>query len=135
MRTSRTLIFAALLLLTALPVAAQRPSAPPDQGPRAGAPAMNVERLARDLGLSSEQRAQLQELVRTQRAQGQARREQVRGRAEQRRQDMDRMRRELERERSALDAKIEAILTPEQRTKFRELRRRPQGRRGGGGVR
>ncbi len=82
---------------------------PPGRPP---SPAAIAERMTRELGLSSEQQQRLQEVFR----QGEERMQQL----------QTTTREQFDAERARLDADIEQVLTPEQQTKYRQLRPRPR---------
>ncbi len=75
-------------------------------------PAAVLERMSRELNLSAEQQQQLQEVFR----QGTDRMQQL----------QTATREQFDAERTRLEADIERVLTPDQQTKYRQLRPRPR---------
>lgn len=93
-------------------------------GPGGGRGGPNIEMLEKELGLSADQKAKLEPILK---AQGQKMQE-LRDLPQDQRREKGRALRE------ATQKEIEAVLTPDQIKKFGELRQRGgQGQRGGGG--
>lgn len=113
-------ICAGLLLPAALSAAENDRPARPPQGEQRGKAA---DRMAAQLGLSDEQRTQMQEIATRERAELQALRDAGENAPEERRARAQAVREKYRAER-------DAILTPEQRTKAKEMRGKFQQRDG-----
>lgn len=116
-----------MLSLAAL-VLAEPPPGPPPGGPPRGPP---IERLTQDLGLDANQQAQVKLILDAQHAKMDAERAQFEASGMQpTREEMHAKRQQMDAE---LDSQLATVLTPEQLTRFQELRKhRPKGPPGGG---
>lgn len=117
-RSTEVLLFAAALAVAALATQLNAQDNPPaDKGPRGPRPGMEMmgERIAKQLGLSTDQQAQIKAINESYRPQLDALRDDTSLTKEQRREKFQ----ALQKERVA---KVDAVLTPEQRTKAQEMR-------------
>jgi Spy/CpxP family protein refolding chaperone len=120
MRTTPLLLAALAASSLAL---ADQPAGPPPGGPRGGPP---IERLAQDLGLDTNQATQVKAILDAQRAKMDAERAQLE--ASGARPSREEMHAKHEQMDADLRQQLSAVLTPEQLTKFEQMRkRRPMG--------
>lgn len=143
--TFRTLLAASLPLFLVAPVALAQDAPPvrterPAPGPRGGAMrGVGIDRMAEQLGLSADQKTRVQQLFEGQRTRMQPQMQALRAdqslTAEQRR---ERMQAFAQQQRTAMEQGLRGILTPEQFTRYQQLRpaqggpmqdRRMQGQR------
>lgn len=124
-RSTEVLLFAAALAAAALvPSLNAQDNPPADKGPRGPRPPrmeMMGERVAKQLGLSEDQQKQIKAINESYRPQLDALRDDASLTNEQRREKFQ----ALQKERVA---KVDAVLTPEQRTKAQEMRAKHPGR-------
>lgn len=124
-RSQEVLLFAAALAVAALvPSLNAQDNPPAEKGPRGPRPPrmeMMGERMAKQLGLSEDQKTQIKAINESYRPQFDALRDDASLTKEQRREKFQ----ALQKERVA---KVDAVLTPEQRTKAQEMRAKQQER-------
>lgn len=124
-RSQEVLLFAAALAVAALVPSLNAQEGPPaDKGPRGPRPPrmeMMGERMAKQLGLSEDQKTQIKAINESYRPQFDALRDDASLTKEQRREKLQ----ALQKERVG---KVDAVLTPEQRTKAQEMRAKHQER-------
>jgi hypothetical protein len=114
----------AVLGLAAAGVAVAQPPGPPH-----GGPGLDIERLTILLDLDAYQKGEVERLLTEQREQNRAAARADSGE----RPSFEEMQTRREQSRAQLVTKLEAVLTPQQITKFKVLTERPEGPRGGRG--
>jgi hypothetical protein len=119
-------LVAVLGLAAAAGVAVAQPPGPPQ-----GGPGLDIERLTILLDLDAYQRGEVERLLAEQREHNRAARAARSDSAE--RPSFEEMQARREQSRAELVTKLEAVLTPQQITKFKVLTERPEGPRGGRG--
>lgn len=105
---------------------AQNDAPPPMGGPRGGGPGRRMEMLQRDLNLSADQTAQVKAILEAERTKAEALRSNSSLAPDDRRTQMMSLRKDT-------DAKIRALLTPDQVTKFDAMQARMHERMQGRG--
>jgi len=130
-RSSEVLLFAAALAVAALvPQLNAQDNPPADKGPRGPRPGMQMmgERMAKELGLTEDQKTQIKAIHEAARPQLEAIRADQSLTREQKREKAQAIQKDTQ-------AKVDAVLTPEQRTKAQAMREKMKEHRGGKGPR
>ena len=123
-RSSEVLLFAAALAVAALaPKLHAQDNPPADKGPRGPRPGMEMmgEHAAKELGLSEDQKSQIKAINESYRPQFDALRDDASLSRPQKREKFQALQQERQ-------AKVDAVLTPEQRTKAQAMREKARER-------
>ena len=119
----------AACLVMGLSLSAQTSTDKKDKGPRVGCP---IEQMTKELNLTDKQQSEIKAIFEARMAEFDKNREAMKEKKEEMKANRETMKAEMEKQRAEDDAKIKAILTTEQYTKYQELQKNRPERPGKG---